>query len=230
MNVDKKNRNTTLIALCLIFIFGLSALYAVNPEYFEKIQSINQNIIPFFLILTGLLLLFLYFLFCRVEPYFESMAKSIQYPQSEEFSGTEKHTGIIFPVYSDFLENLNTADCIGLLIDEFRKSNKKYRVYHIFEKKNFEDAYYNDYVTELWIIGHGSRGSVVWGNKGNDKIEYSALRILDQKKEFVVQLHCNHGQKQSLKEINGCDGFVSKSYRTAFWNRGYIIEKFNQGK
>lgn len=166
-----------------------------------------------------------FFIWIILKPilYIESCRKSIQYPQSANLSENDEHTAIIFPHYTNLTDEIFVLDCIALLIDGFRKMNKKYRIYHIYKSNNFEDAYYNDKVTELWILGHGNRGLLAFGSIGeNEHIEYSKLNKVNPPKKYIVQLHCNNEKLQSLKDINKCDGFVSKYKRAGFHNRCYI--------
>lgn len=225
MNCDKKNRISVSIGITLLVVFSL-AIFLIRDH--KNFVFANQGSLTFIFTTIFFLSIILYFVFCKASLYTKSLEKSIQYPQSDNLLSNENHVGIIFPVYTDFAESLIIVDCVALLIDGFKKSNKKYHVYHIFKKEDFENAYYHKNVTELWILGHGRRGSISYGNKGEDKIEYSKLNLVDPKKQKIFQLHCNYGNEPSLKEINKCDGFVSESFRTSYYNRGYIIDTFKK--
>jgi hypothetical protein len=220
LTCDKKNRDGLVILICIILIPLIGIIFLiVNFFYNISIPSV------IYLILTILFfVIFINFLTeWRIFPTILSYQKAIQCPQSDNLSDYEDHVAIILPHYTIPKENFFIGDCITLLIEGFQKSNKKYRIYNVFNLKDFTMAYENDNVSEMWILGHGDHGGLCWGNKIDDYIKYSTLKKLEHPKKFIVQLHCNNGDDESLQEINQCKGFVSKHMRMSFQNRCYII-------
>jgi hypothetical protein len=232
---DKINLGYTVLVLLIIPAFFLPIFYFNFIRSIISLTPAEDLLAIFTLIIFGVCLILLILLFLALSsqylPLISGNEKGLQYPESDELSDDEDHIAIILGHYTKLPDNLFVSDCIGLLIEECKKTNTKYKIYHIFEPKNFEDAYYNDHTNELWILGHGDRGGLCYGKKGDDYIEYSKLNRLALPKKFIVQLHCNNVFDEtgpSLMEINQCDGFVSKHYRMFFQNRSFIIKNFKK--
>jgi hypothetical protein len=198
---------------------------------FAMIIAVLLRNLIFFLFLSAFLLIILIFgsFTIRIKTgnlLVKSYQQSIEHPQSDDLSENDKHIAIIFPHYSSLKDELVIGDCISLLIDGFNKTHKKYKIYNIYKKSNFEEAYYHKNVDELWIIGHGTHGIFGFGKKDeNDRIVYSDLKPVDPPK-IIYQLHCNNGNMESLWDRNKNGGFVSKYKRTFYHNRCYILQKF----
>jgi len=220
MKCDNQNQNCGLLFICFIFV----SIILVFSFYYQLYNKPLYNIIFNLLLFANILLLCVYIVFFKCFPYFKTIEASLRYPSSDNLSRHDRHIAIIFPHYTAFAQNLIINDCVSLLVEGFQKFQKNYRIYHIFEENDFYNAYYDDKVVELWILGHGDHGGLSYRNKGDDYIEYSKLSRVLPRKKFIVQLHCNDGDGTSLKEINRCDGFVSNYSRSSFQNRCYIIE------
>jgi hypothetical protein len=216
----------------IVFIFSIFVLILAFVDAIIKALNFHSGLFSYFIdtaLIIGSMVLICTFYLCRIYLLIQSYQYSLRFPQSVNLSETDDHIAIIFPHYTEFRDELFVLDCIALLVRGFQKANKKFRIYHIYESKNFTDAYRNPKVTELWIIGHGSHGIFAFDNKQEENcIVYSKLEPLDVPKKSIVQLHCNNGEKLSLKDINGCDGFVNNFKRAAFHNRCYIMNKIKK--
>lgn len=232
LTCDKSNTDGTKLTVAIFFFITLS-VGLVIIRFFNIITlslecSFYMILIALFLFFSSALLLFLtliwnIWVFTAISGY----EKVLKFPQSENFSEDLDHVGIIIGHCNNPKDNIFTSDSVSLLIDGLKKTNRPYRIYHIFQPRDFEIVYENNKVRELWILGHGDHGGLSYGNKGEiDYIKYSQLAQLDHPKDCIVQLHCNNGIGTSLKNINRCGGYVSNHVRMRFQNRGYIIKHF----
>jgi hypothetical protein len=152
-----------------------------------------------------------------------SYQKSVKFP---ELLNAETHTGIFFLHYDELASECFTADCIALLIENFQKYQISYKVYHCYNRNDFENHYIEITVTKLWIIGHGEKKGI---RINKDILEYSLLPLVHPK-ECIAQLHCNPGDGPSLIDINRPrTSFVTNFNRMTFQNRTLILNYFKRG-
>jgi len=229
---DKVNQNFCFAVLglflsaILIVLAGIyssvmfSAIATVFPKNYVFIASI-------ILILLIIILIFLLtkIIKYRIELFQISCSEAFHYPESPDYL-EKKHIGIIWPHYTRLSNNEVIVDCIALLIRGFRRRGLKYKIYHIFTGDDILLPYLNPNVYELWILGHGDRGGLSFGNKGPDYIPYENLPDSPPKKN-IIQLHCNYRNKLSLAEKNQSNlGFADRDLRSAIQNRCFIIKYF----
>jgi len=118
---------------------------------------------------------------------------------------------------------------IMFLIKHLEKSKQPYKLMKKFDFDKFKKFVYDTNCCGLYIIGHGTRHSlkIGKGKKEEEVLEYSLFKGFNgHPKDFVVQLHCNHGGGESLADIiapNTPRSFVSDSYRNAIDNLFYFI-------
>lgn len=94
-----------------------------------------------------------------------------------------------------------------------------YKLYHCYDLNTFEGIVRNQKAVNLWIFGHGSRGSI---SCGNQSIRYKKLRNAPAKR-YIYQFHCNHGNEDSLAEyLSNGRGFVNNRTRDVIQNRVQI--------
>jgi hypothetical protein len=221
----------TCSAISICILIGITAFnfisLIINSSIFID-TTLSNSILILIISICSFFLFGLALIILKSAGYTESINKSIQYPNSKNLQKSDDHIGIIFPIYSNFFDTLIIGDSISLLIDGFNECNRKFRIYYICNREQFEIPYRDPHVTDLWIFGHGSKGSFSYGNNGDERIEYSRLDDMQPSKQYVVQLHCNHGTRQSLKEKNRCRGFVSSSWRTLYYNRCHIIKRVKE--
>lgn len=114
---------------------------------------------------------------------------------------------------------------IMFLIMYLKKKDISYKIL-----KKFDDIIFDEFIRDsncygLYIIGHGSRHSLKIGDK-NQVLEYTQFKGAQKNKNFVVQLHCNNDEGDSLADIitsNNSLSYVSDGYRYPLDNLLYFI-------
>lgn len=213
-----------IVSIIGLILFSIELFYINSHSSVLLFLSIFVFILVYFLIAisTALELLKLTF-----ELYVKSCQAIFQYP---EYMSNEKHSAIIYIHYEKPLIDQGISDIPSLLIEGFQKNKIPYKVYHIFNPENFESIFYNNLVTDLWIIGHGDHGGFSYGRKRRN-VDYFSYSNLDKKppKHFIAQLHCNCGDEESLVSINHpYEGFVTDRILTLTQIRYYVITKMRE--
>ncbi|MCK4475162.1 MAG: hypothetical protein KAU16_00355 [Methanophagales archaeon] len=111
---------------------------------------------------------------------------------------------------------------IRLLRKYFFKNGISYVLMKKFNIKKFEEFIYDENCYGLYIIGHGCRHGLKIDK--NEMLYYCSFKDAP-KKDFVVQLHCNHGGGESLADIialNKDKSYVSDNYRYPWSNWIYF--------
>ncbi|MGB7532349.1 MAG: hypothetical protein WA977_05135 [Halobacteriota archaeon] len=142
--------------------------------------------------------------------------KSAQsYPQ---FMSDNEYDAIII-VHEKIAEKYMYGCGIDLLIDFFREKEIPYKLYHCYDLNTFEEIVRNQKAVNLWLFGHGSRGSI---SCGNQFIKYEKLKDAPRK-GYVYQFHCNHGNDTSLAEyLSNGRGYVNNRTSNMIQNREHI--------
>lgn len=86
---------------------------------------------------------------------------------------------------------------IKLLLMYIKKNKIPYILMKKFDIKKFRELIYDEKCYGLYIIGHGCRHGLKIDK--NEMLYYCSFKDAP-KKEFVVQLHCNHGGGESLAD------------------------------
>jgi hypothetical protein len=145
--------------------------------------------------------------------------------QNGKFLLNKPHHGVVFVQYSNPDKGLFIADCIDLLVKNF-KEQIPVKVYPIKNETDFKQVYANPNIQWLWIIGHGAKGHLDYME--NTKVNHIEYRNYQKNPNllFIAQLHCNPGTGPSLPEINGLiPDYDMTKFRFAFQNRCYIKNK-----
>ena len=172
----------------------------------------------------GMIIILIDYLKMNSDLYVKSCQSIFQYPDN---LSDVNHSAIIYIHYEKPITDQGISDCIALLIEGFRKNSIPYKVYHFFNPGDFESIFYNNKITDLWIIGHGDQGGFSYGKKRfkEDYFSYSNLKKIPPK-NFIAQLHCNCGRGDSLISINHPkEGFVTEHMLSLTQIRCYIITK-----
>lgn len=114
---------------------------------------------------------------------------------------------------------------VGLLIRYLKKKNKPFKIMKSFDDKQFRELIYDTNCRGLYIMGHGTRHYLRIDKK---IIEYKEFRDAP-KKEFVVQLHCNHDGGESLADLialNKDKSYVSNGTRDIFDNLYFFLNSY----
>ena len=139
-----------------------------------------------------------------------------------KFMSNTEHDAIII-VHKKFAEKCLYGG-IDLLIDFFRKKEMPYKIYPCYDLNTFEEIVRNQKAVNLWIFGHGSRGSI---SCGNQFLKYEKLKNAPGK-IYIYQFHCNHGNDDSLAEyLSNGRGFVNNSFRDMIQNKVHIKQILN---
>lgn len=107
-----------------------------------------------------------------------------------EYNSEQQHTGIIIPINSKRLAESSSAEAQDPLVKTlFKLKAYPYRVYFCFTKNEVEKVITDPQIINLWIFGHGSRGSV---DVADGPFYYDSLKYRDiPKKGYIQQYHCN---------------------------------------
>ena len=129
-----------------------------------------------------------------------------------------EHDAIII-VHEKIAEKYMYGCGIDLLIDFFMEKEIPYKLYHCYDLNTFEEIVRNQKAVNLWLFGHGSRGSIFCGNKD---IKYEKLKDAPRK-GYVYQFHCNSGNDKSLAEyLSNGRGYVNNRTSNMIQNREHI--------
>ena len=110
------------------------------------------------------------------------------------------------------------ASGIDLLIEYFVREAIKFKVVICYDKKGFIDAIKNSEGDNLWIIGHGWRHGIDFGN--NKECPFCEFSRFKYKKKFIAQLHCCNTEGKTLWEyLSDRPGIFSEGYRHVIQNR-----------
>jgi hypothetical protein len=116
--------------------------------------------------------------------------------------------------------------CSGviLLLKYLEKTGTPYILMKEFDIQKFREIIYDENCYGLYIIGHGMRHGLKISKE--EMLYYCSFRDAP-KKEFVVQLHCNHLGGESLADIIAKDkekSYVSGGLRHVIPNTLYFLE------
>lgn len=146
----------------------------------------------------------------------------------EEFKTKDKYVGVVvtstnLPVYKYIFIY---ASGIFLLIEYLKRKNQPFKLLKKFDKKKFSDMIYDVNCTGLYILGHGSRHGL---RVSEDEMIYYCEFANAPKKEFVIQLHCNHLRGKSLVEyLDAHSDFSMDATRTVNDNQNYLFNKLRE--
>lgn len=144
-----------------------------------------------------------------------------------ESKSNQEHSAIIIAnnYYPErFLVYINK---INLLIKYFKLKNIPYKVHLNVNRKRLKEIIYNKKAKNIYIVGHGQRHGLKLSKK--DVIYYCEVKDAP-KKDFIVQLHCNHNFGKSLVEYIGKDGFVSKGKLSLGATDDYLLKIYKKAK
>jgi len=230
--IDDTNKKL-MTKLWLILISSMGIIIFATELYFasKDIQIYTRVFIGIFVIILFYLLIYVSVMLGLEKQNSELYVKSCQaifrYP--EQMSKVE-HSAIIYIHYEKPKIDEGISDIAALLIEGFRKNKIPYKVYHFFNLGDFEPIFYNNLVTDFWIIGHGDQGGFSYGKKRR-KVDYFSYSSLEKRppKKFIAQLHCNCGRGESLISINNpADGYVTERILMLTQIRYYVITKIRE--
>lgn len=112
---------------------------------------------------------------------------------------------------------------IMLLIELLKRKNQSFKLLTKFDVQKFNDMVYDKKCRGLYILGHGRRHGLLISE---DEILYYCEYRDAPKKDFVVQMHCNHMKGKSLADyLYAKEDFPTDKIRMVEENRTYIHEK-----
>lgn len=217
------------ISISFDLMFHSSLLGNFGKIFCDSINSAPAKILIIIIIIALSALATMVYQNGRTGRYLKSLNGANQYP---EYKSHFPHHAIVFPHYDRTQTETYIEDAVFLIIEELRVRNTPFKVYHLKCKEDFYNMFKNENAVHLWLLGHGNRGGL---NYGNDRIDYSELEDLDvNPKTYVHQLHCNGGKGRSLIDVNRpADGTVLWSIPILHWNtatsvRKYIVKYFKE--
>ena len=145
-----------------------------------------------------------------------------------EYQSENDHHAIIVASYPK-QELIHYPSGVDLLIRHFLKNKEPYKIYRCFNPPRFKEVIEDGKAKNLWIFGHGSRGSIQFGKK--DKLCYSEFEGLNLPKVWIAQFHCCHKMEKSLADyLHPQESFISTSYRRGIQNRKDIKDILREGE
>ena len=175
----------------ILFIVILLTLPILLFVFFHLNISL-MGVITFLILLFELNVIFVcgYFLFPL---YLDKVSMS----KNEIFRENcgNKYSAVLIGNNLRFWKNISTHSFVyGLffLIKFFKNTNKKYVIFPKIDMPNFDRFVLDDKCQELYIVGHGSKGSFRINNRTdeNDGIIYYSKYKDAPKKIVIAQLHC----------------------------------------
>jgi hypothetical protein len=114
---------------------------------------------------------------------------------------------------------------IDLLINYFVSKLIKFKIIVCDNEKCFDNAIRDSKAPNLWIFGHGKRHMIDFGEGAEYAFcKFKGLKDVNKKK-FIAQLHCCHGNGLTLWEyLSDKPGIFSEGYRHTLQNREDIKE------
>lgn len=115
---------------------------------------------------------------------------------------------------------------VMILIKYLQKNQISHKIIKKSNLEIFKEFIYDKNCYGLYIIGHGSRQSLKISK--NETCEYSNFKDAP-KKEFIVQLHCNHKEGESLADIialNKEKSYVPSGKQYIYFNILYFVNLF----
>lgn len=110
-----------------------------------------------------------------------------------------------------------------ILIEYLKIKNQPFKLLKKFDKQEFNDMIYDKNCRGLYILGHGRRHGLLISE---DEVLYYCEYQDAPKKDFVVQMHCNHMKGKSLADyLCAKEDFPTDKIRTVDENRKYIHKK-----
>lgn len=138
----------------------------------------------------------------------------------------DKYVGVVLTNNNIFDKIFIYGSGISLLIKGLQKNHTSYKIIKKFELEEFNKFIYDEKCVGVYIIGHGMRHGLKIAK--NNVLFYCNFKDAP-KKEFVVQLHCNQYNGESLADIianNENKSYVSDGYRWIYDNNIYFLKQF----
>jgi hypothetical protein len=85
-----------------------------------------------------------------------------------------------------------------LIIKYLKLLNKPFSVYYEVDENTLDDIMKNKKIKNVYLVGHGRRHG--FSIDKNTVVDYCRYNSPEFKKDFVYQIHCNHGSGKSLVE------------------------------
>ena len=115
---------------------------------------------------------------------------------------------------------------ILLLIEYLKRKNQPFKLLKKFDKTKFKDMVYDKKCKGLYILGHGIKHGL---RISEDEVLYYCEFADAPKKDFVIQLHCNHLKGKSLAEyLHANEDFSTDKIRRIIENREYLSDKLKK--
>ena len=85
-----------------------------------------------------------------------------------------------------------------LIIKYLRLLGKPFSVYYEVDEKTLDEVMKNKKIKTVYLVGHGRRHG--FGIDKSTVVDYCKYNSSEFKKDFIYQIHCNHGKGKSLVE------------------------------
>ena len=85
-----------------------------------------------------------------------------------------------------------------LIIKYLKLLGKPFSVYYEVDEKTLDEVMKNKKIKTVYLVGHGRRHG--FGIDKSTVVDYCKYNSLEFKKDFIYQIHCNHGKGKSLVE------------------------------
>jgi len=215
-----------LYEFLIICFYGLSLIFL--PFFTVLFLLVNYSALN--LIQNGLLyfsVIFLFTLTILATTYLFSLFANIRYLKNapSEYLVKKEYIGMIVTTNKLRLDRylfIYFSD-IMMLIECLKRKNQPFKLLTKFDKKRFRNMIYDKNCKGLYILGHGRRHGILISE---DEMLYYCEYKDAPKKDFVVQLHCNHMKGKSLGDyLCAKESFPTNKMRMVHENREYTHNK-----
>jgi hypothetical protein len=154
---------------------------------------------------------------------------------SKNFDKNKKYIAVV--ITTSYISKYNFfklipihANGLFFLIKHMEKKKVAYKIFNRADIATFKDIIYDNNCYGMYILGHGMRYGLIISK--NEIINYQNFANAP-KKEFIVQLHCNHGYGKSLVDYLATDkkkSYAGNTTRNTFDDLFYFFVLYLENK
>jgi len=146
----------------------------------------------------------------------------------EEFRIKDNYVGVVITSTNLELHQYRFIYGSGilLLIEYLKRKNQPFKLLKNFDKAKFKEMIDDKKCNGMYILGHGLRHGL---RISKDEVCFYCEFKDAPKKDFIIQLHCNHLKGKSLADfLHAKEDFPTDKKRYDIENRKYFLEKLKQ--
>ena len=178
-------------------------IFSLTSYFFMKHLIGPTNALPFLLSFPLVVAIFFFYLFLPIRILAFPLNLILVHIFLRNYSKNKPSDVVVILGKNDYKSpsfwiSPNYGTELLILIEYLEYSKKNFSIYQNIDIKKLDQIMENNKIKTLYFFGHGSRHSF----KLNAKERVHYCRYSDNKfnKDFVYQIHCNHGGGKSLAE------------------------------